>query len=385
MVTLSNADAALKEYYLDAVTQQLNEGVSPFLTAIEKSTQYVYGKNAKCALVKGNMSRIATGDEDGELPDSSGNTYYDVTLPLKNIYGTISITDKALRASQDSSGAFVNLLNAEMQGLVDDAKANFSRMLFGNGSGLLAYITKANSTTNFTLTSVKGWFKGMRVDIADASGTKASVSGLTITAVDTANNTITVGTAVSNQSNYVGYPVVISGAYGKEITGLSAIFDDAALYGYTKTDEEFFSPYIAATTSLTDDDIINAIETIEETSGGKVKMILCSHAVRNKIASLFKDMRIMNSPEVNAGYTGVYVNDVPVYADRFCPGDRIYLVNPDDFVLCQLCDWEWMENDAGRILTRVAGKAAYTATLVKYAELICKKPCAQGMIQISGS
>ena len=331
------------------------------------------------------MSRIATGDEDGELPDSSGNTYYDVTLPLKNIYGTISITDKALRASQDSSGAFVNLLNAEMQGLVDDAKANFSRMLFGNGSGLLAYITKANSTTNFTLTSVKGWFKGMKVDIADASGAQASVSGLTITAVDTANNTITVGTAVSNQSNYVGYPVVISGAYGKEITGLSAIFDAAALYGYTKTDEEFFSPYIAATTSLTDDDIINAIETIEETSGGKVKMILCSHAVRNKIASLFKDMRIMNSPEVNAGYTGVYVNDVPVYADRFCPGDRIYLVNPDDFVLCQLCDWEWMEDDAGRILTRVAGKAAYTATLVKYAELICKKPCAQGMIQISGS
>ena len=133
--------------------------------------------------------------------------------------------------------------------------------------------------------------------------------------------------------------------------------------------------------TLSEDDIINAVEAIEE-RGGKVKMIVCSHAVRNKIASLFKDMRVIGSTEITGGYTGVYVNDIPVYADRFCPSDRIYLLNPDDFVLCQLCDWEWMEDDGGRILTRVAGKAAYTATLVKYAELICKKPYAQGMLQL---
>lgn len=331
------------------------------------------------------MNRIVTGDEDGTIPESEGNTYYDVTLPLKNIYGTISITDKAIRASQDSSGAFVNLLNAEMEGLVADAKANFSRMLFGNGSGLIAYITQANSTTRFTLSTTKSWFKGMVVDIADAACSEAKVQSLVISAVDTASNTVTFATAVANGSNYVGFPVVVSEAYGKEITGLSAIFDDATLYGHTKATDDFFSPYVATTSSLTDDDIISAIEAIEERGGGNVGMILCSHSVRNRIASLFRDLRVISTPEVTAGYTGVYVNDVPVYADRFCPGDRIYLLNPDDFVLCQLCDWEWMEDDGGRILTRVAGKAAYTATLVKYAELICKKPYAQGMIRISAS
>ena len=30
MITLTNADAALKDYYLDAVSQQLNDGISPF-------------------------------------------------------------------------------------------------------------------------------------------------------------------------------------------------------------------------------------------------------------------------------------------------------------------------------------------------------------------
>ena len=298
MITLQNADAALKEYYLDAVTQQLNEGVSPFLSAIEKSTRYVYGKNAKCALIKGDMSRIVTCDEDGDLPAASGNTYYDITMPLKNIYGTISITDKAIRASQESSGAFINLLNAEMEGLVADAKSNFSRMLFGDGNGLLAYITAAKNTTTFTLTSVKSWYKGMVVDIASAEGTSAAVSGLKITAVDTSANTITVSPAVSNQSNYVGYPVVITNSYGKELTGLSAIFDGATVYGHTKADDDFFSPYVAATSELTEEDIIAAIEAIEEQSGGKVGMILCSHSVRNKIASLFRNMRSSARPKL---------------------------------------------------------------------------------------
>ena len=217
MINLTNADAALKEYYLDAVTHQLNEGVSPFFSAIEKTAQYVYGKNARCALVRGDMNRIVTGDEDGDLPDASGNNYYDVSLPLKNIYGTIAVTDKAVRASQDSSGAFVNLLNAEMEGLVADAKANFSRMLFGDGNGQIAYITKANSATNFTLNNVKSWFKGLTVDIANALGTEASVKNLKITAVDTENSTITVSASVANHTSYVGFPVVISGAQVAEL------------------------------------------------------------------------------------------------------------------------------------------------------------------------
>ncbi len=383
MITLSNADAALKEYYLEAISHQLDKGISPFFSAVEKSAQYVYGKNVRCALIGGDLNRVVTGDEDGSLPDAAGNNYYDVALPLKNIYGSVAITDKAVRASQDSSGAFVNLLNAEMEGLVADAKANFSRMLFGDGNGTIAYITKANSATSFTLNTVKSWFKGLAVDIAAADASEAEVEDLTISAVDLATNTITFSSSVPGYADLVGYPVVVKGAYGKEITGLAAIFDGATLYGHTKASEDFFNPYVKAVTasSLSADDITGAIEDIEE-RGGRAAMIICAHSVRGKIASLFADSRLAGGTAVEGGYTGVYVNGVPVYADRFCPSDRIYILDPADFVLAQLCDWEWMEDDGGRILTRVSGKAAYTATLVKYAELICKKPYAQGMIQL---
>lgn len=136
MVTIQNADAALKQFYLDAVTSQLNEGVSPFFDAVSKTAENVFGKEVRMLIAKNSANGVIAGDEDGDLPAPYSNRYYDVTLPLKNIYGTIEISDKAVRASRDSSGAFVNLLNAEMEGLIAGAKQNFSRMLFGNKNAI---------------------------------------------------------------------------------------------------------------------------------------------------------------------------------------------------------------------------------------------------------
>ena len=40
----------------------------------------------------------------------------------------------------------------------------------------------------------------------------------------------------------------------------------------------------------------------------------------------------------------------------------------------------WLESEDGKILKQTAGKPVYTATLVKYAELICNRPFGQGML-----
>lgn len=39
-----------------------------------------------------------------------------------------------------------------------------------------------------------------------------------------------------------------------------------------------------------------------------------------------------------------------------------------------------MEDEDGKILKQVPGKASYCATLVKYAELVCRKPCGQAVL-----
>lgn len=40
----------------------------------------------------------------------------------------------------------------------------------------------------------------------------------------------------------------------------------------------------------------------------------------------------------------------------------------------------WLEGDDGRIIKQVPNKPVYTATLVKYADLICDRPIGQAMI-----
>ena len=43
-----------------------------------------------------------------------------------------------MTTSESNAGAFVSLLNAEMEGLINSSTYNFGRMLFGDGRGLLA-------------------------------------------------------------------------------------------------------------------------------------------------------------------------------------------------------------------------------------------------------
>ena len=77
---------------------------------------------------------------------------------------------------------------------------------------------------------------------------------------------------------------------------------------------------------------------------------------------------------MEGGFRTLSFNGIPVVADRFCPAGTMYLLNTDDFGLHQLCDWQWLEGEDGKILKQIAGKPVYTATLVKYAELLCYRP-----------
>ena len=120
MITVTTADSALKSFYLDAVVDALNIEANPFLAQIEKSTSDVVGKDVRRVVRYGVNGGVNAGTEAGALPAASDGNYAQFIAPLKNLYGTIEISDKALRAS-NGDGAFVNLLNEEMNSLIKSA------------------------------------------------------------------------------------------------------------------------------------------------------------------------------------------------------------------------------------------------------------------------
>lgn len=382
-VTLTSADSALKTYYLDAVAEQLNVS-NPFLAKIKQSTDDVWGKEVKKLAVFGLNGGIGAGTEDGDLPASAGNNYSEMVTSLKNLYGTIEISDKAVRASATSAGAFVNLLNAEMEGLIRSGNFNFGRMLFGDGSGKLATITEVSSGV-LTVDSVKNLEEGMTVDVRTPVGVILSgASGKRIVKIDRAQKAISLeGVTSATQGLVKNMIITVQGSYNNEITGLKAIFDTSKdIYGLTRADNSWLNPYInSAVGELTEDVIQTAIDEIEERGGGSIDMILCSRDVRRKIQKILSaGKRFVDTAELAGGYKTITYNGIPVVADRFCPDGTMYLLNTADFTLHQLCDWQWLTGEDGRVLKQVAGKPVYTATLVKYADLICARPCGQGML-----
>lgn len=385
MVTISSADAALKNYYLGVVADQLNTESNPLLARIKQTTAHVWGKDVRRLVREGINGGVGAGSEASELPQANGNGYAQLVTSLKNLYGTIEITDKAMRASASNEGAFVNLLNDEMEGLVRASSFNLGRMLYGDGSGILGTVTAVSGTT-VTMSTVKNFAVGMTVDFLNEYGVvNTNAQGRRVNAVDRVNKKITLsGTTLTTVTLPIGSGCCVQGSYGFELTGLGAIFNlsKSNIYGLSRSAHSFLNPYVKTDIgAITEAEIQTAIDTVEETSGSKINFIVCSWGVKRALTNVLAERHsFVNTVELEGGFKGISFCGIPVIADRFCPDGTMYLLNTDDFALHQLCDWEWLADEDGCILKQVAGKPVYTATLVKYADLVCVRPCGQAML-----
>ncbi len=379
MITTQTADSVLKSYYLGVVSEQLDKTVNPLLAEIKKTSSDVWGRDVRKAVRFGVNGGVGAGTEDGDLPKALSSGYAQFVAPLKNLYGTIEISDKAIRAAESNEGAFVNLLNDEMDSLVRTSAFNFSRMLFGDGTGKLATISAVPSSggDEYTVDSTINLAEGMVVDIYTAD--TRDTAGAVIATVDRAANKITFeGTVTGAAANDVIY---LQNSKDLEITGLKAIFEADELYGIDREGKSWLTPYTDSSFgAMSEDALQEAIDGVEEYGGGKVNFIVCSRGVRRKLISALSSYRKMDSVDLQGGYRALSFNGIPVVADRFCPKGTMYLLNTNDFGLHQLCDWQWLEGEDGKILKQIPGKPVYTATLVKYAELMCYRPVGQGML-----
>jgi hypothetical protein len=375
MVDLTTAQNALKDAYLVAACNQLNTKTNPLLAKIKQSSADVYGKQIIKMAPFGLNGGVGAGSETGALPTANENNYVQFKTTLKNLYGTIEISDKAIRASANNSGAFVDLLNAEMEGLLTASKFNLGRMLYGDGSGAVATVSSVSGAVA-TVNSVKNLMEGMVVD-GYASTTKTS-SGLRITYVDRVNKTVTFSTTPSSmQANDVLY---VQGSKDNEITGLGAIFGSSAtLYGLTRASNAWLTPYTSSTSQEISDGILqSAVDFLEENTGSNIDFITCGAGVKRAYQEYLSCYRRnIDVTELAGGYKAISFNGIPVVSDRFIPDDTLYMLDTSKFTLHQLCDWEWIEGEGGKILRQKAGYPAYTATLVKYADLICDQPNGQ--------
>ena len=383
MISLTTADNALKNMYLGVVSNQFNTNINPFLAKVERNTTSVVGKQIERLVTIAFSGGIGAGTETGNLPNSTENNYLTLKTNLKNLYGKIELTDKAIRASSNDKGAFINLLESEMQGLIEAGKFNLSRMTYGDGSALLCTLTLASqNNTTVTVDSINNLMIGMVVDLYVDDVLCENMTGVRIVDWNTENKTIVLSKAFTETySSSKTYTLYAHNAKGKELTGIEAIFNDdiTTLYGNTKEDYAYLQGRVVskASSEYTEAVLIDEIDRQSQFFNSNPDMILLSHDMRQKYQSLLLNTRL-NTDVVNlaGGYKAISINGVPMVADRFVKDGTMYILNTKLFGMHELCDWEWLSNDKGQILRQKEGYPVHTATLVKYADLICDKPCA---------
>lgn len=382
MVTLQTADKALKTLYLGVVSDQLNTSVNPLFSKFEQTTSDVWGKEIRKLAPFGINGGIGAGTETGSLPTPAANNYAQFVLTLKNLYGTIEISDKAIRASSNSSGAFVNLLNAEMEGLLKASKFNFGRMLFGDGTGKLATVVSVNANV-VVFDNITNLIEGMVIDFVRNS--TVVLAGRRIVSIDRSGKKITVdGAPIVVGMVAANDFATVQGSLNNELTGLGAIFSTSpTLYGLTRIENNWLTPHSYTATDGAVNDILiqKSIDALDEVAGSNADFIVCSAGVKRAYQDYLSTNRsnvdIMN---LAGGYKAISYNGIPIVSDRFAPSGKMFILNTDEFHLHQLCDWRWLEGDNGMVIKQQANKPVFNATLVKYADLICDKPIGQAVI-----
>lgn len=383
MITTKQVDTILQNIYLDVIGSQIDRTTSPFLNMIEKSAQNISQGQVKYPTRMGISGSVGCGDETANYPVAENTQILNFVADLANIYGTLTISDKALRCSKNTPSDAVNLFQSELEALINSAKYNFNRMLFQNGSGILC-TTIANDNEVIICDSVRNFTPGMIVDIY-AFDFELIHKGVTVIGVDNINNKITISEKPTEM--IADCIITVQNSFNKELNGLDYIFNPTKkdeLYGISTTAYPYFLPSAISGNELSCDKIQSTIDLVEEKSGSLIDFIITSYDMRRKYLNHLRDIRSnVDYMNLDGGFKALSYNGVPVYADKFVQKDTMYFLNTKDYLLAQLGDWDWIAGTDGHILLPAEGSPYYVAHLVKYANLLCKRPFAQSKLTLT--
>lgn len=395
--TIAMMGDAFKNFFLPGLREQMDYGSSAFLAQLERNTESVVGKDIKITMAYGRVGGIGAISEAGAFPTANPRKFKQTTWETKDLTAVFQISDKAIEASKSSVGAFANMLERQFSDCETDAKIYIGRSVLGDGTGKLGVIASVTwDGTGKTLALVMDGTlpmvyvsEGMVVDIIDASATPdALLTGggtLEVVAVDDDLLTVTVKGLTADLTDIsatiaAGDYLVAQGSLGKELTGLEAVFNnDADIYGLSRTTYPWLKvPKTTAAGEINDMLIQKLIDKAETRSGSRINFIQYALDVQRAYINYKAALRqSVNTLDIKGGFKAItYSNggtDIPMTPDKFLPNGYLDGMDTKDWALYAMNDWNWRDQGSG-VLTKVAGKAAWGAELIRFCDVGCQRP-----------
>lgn len=380
-LSIAAAGDAMKTFFKSGFVTQLNEEASPTVTQIERTSEHVEGVNIKVALRYGRSGGVGNRAETDTLPTPNARKTKQATWETKNIFARMYISDKLIRASRTSVGAFANMMETTMRDAEVDAKDSVARQMFGDGTGLLATIAVGGIAGNvMTVDTVDGIAEGMFLDSYDKEvpATK-HLSAVEVVAVDEDAKTVEVtdiGTAEVEDTLYV------TGNKGIELTGFKAYFRATELCGLDRATYPWFKATRKdmGSAEISETKMWECIHAAENKAGSRINLINCSYGVYRAYGNLLLAYkRQTNTQVLKGGWEALDFAGHPLVAERHQSTGLMQFYDLSDWNLEQLDEWDWLDDD-GAVLHRVSDRPVWEATLVKYCDLACN--CPRGQVEL---
>jgi hypothetical protein len=305
------------------------------------------------------------------LPQGNPSLVEQAVITAKKHYSRVFVDREGLKAASSSKGAFQTYLAFPIKKTVEDYMRNMSRVLFGDGSGILGHgdgatnVSGAGSVAspyvvtmrasdwniaNFEEKSIVQVVTGLASDNSggSAEGGDSITNLLTISAVNKAARQISLVGTSSVLAGLAGSAPFATSAglcpqrsYQAEAQGLSGVLmkTSGTLYGLTVQRRWQATQVDAGGTGIVVDMMNDVMLQVEQSFGESPNMIICNYNQYRKILAQLEDQKRYNLPNKNVkghlGFSGVeYMGtsgSVGIFVDRFCPEDKIFFLN-DKFI-----------------------------------------------------
>jgi hypothetical protein len=381
---------------------------TPVWSRLNKNSDFV-GKD----MFVSNPLSFSGGVGSGSLPTANVGKYEGSIINSKKIYATCQVEREAIKASEQSEGAFVKAMAETVKKTLESFMRNCSRQFFNNGTGILAFgagaaaataVTGNGSTaTPYLITLTATTFFDANFEERDLvqigtgataiTGAGASMEA-TFLEVDSVNPTTFVIGLVGVSARLAVHAgavskfattdiIVMQNSYNNDFMGLRGISEASVaftgtLYNVPLQRRWSMDVYDASAAAITIDIINKRLLTIERKSGKVPNLIVCGFTQYAKLLALHENQKRYNLQPKDSKYVGQFSFEglqfmttagvIPVIYDRFVHDDEIWLLN-DNYITITMRPGgaQWFEED-GTVFLRDTGSDTYSARYGFYGE-----------------
>lgn len=383
----STLSGVLKDVYLGSVVEQLNNEVL-IPQRIGRETQEFAGNQVVLSVHKQRSAGVFARGENVQFANPGAQLYAKPVYDIKALYGRVRITGLGKVKTASQAGAFLKVLEGEINGVRNDLKMDIARQLYGDGtariiSGNAAAVNVidirpiAGGGTNTAEPLRKGeLYVGMQIDGGTVAAPTTRFADRGISNVDVPNAQITIdGAAVTMTSgtDFIFRQGNAGVSISYEIDGLGKLMPtaantfggvDASAAGNSWWDNQ----RINAAGGLTLDLMTQSVNTVT-VAGGDTSGMISSPGIQRALFNLLQpQVRYVEPMTLHGGFKALDYFGQPFIADRQAPFGKVFFLDEKHLKMFDTGDWNWLDED-GNILKWVVGFDAWEAVLAKYCNL----------------